>query len=143
MKFDWSGTSDPMALQPGTYRVEITKSEEKTSKNGNPMWELVLKSLDFNCKLCHDRMMLTGNGANMTRGKLKMLGFKDGEDVEAGSLVGLRCWVTVKETPADGQYARKLDVDISAKGSTCGYWSEAPANVVSAPPPVTSDEAPW
>ena len=126
---------DPMALQPGNYHVEITGSEEKVSKNGNRMWELTLRALDFNCKLCHDRMMIDGGGVNITKAKLSALGL-DGK-VEPGHLLGKRVYVAVKETPADGQYARKLDVDISVKGTNAGYWKEKPAAVVE--PVVTPD----
>lgn len=139
MKFDWSATSDPFSLQPGNYRVEITESKETTSKNGNAMWELTLRALDFNCKLCHDRLMLGGGGVNITAAKLSALGFEKGADVEAGHLLGKRCWVTVKETPASGEYKRRLDVDISVKGSKCGYWAEAPGTVVAPVAPVADD----
>lgn len=131
-KFPWSQTSDPLALQPGNYEFEIVKSEEKTSKQGNVMWELTLKSVAFGCKLCHDRIMLGGSpeALNMSRGKLSAMGFKETEDVEVGLLHGRRGWVAVKETPATKEYPRKLDVDISVKGTKVGYWSEKPGDVV-------------
>lgn len=131
MKYDWQGVSDPASLQPGTYAVEITQAEEKQSSNGNMMWVLTLRALAFNCKLCHDRMMLPPNaGANISKAKLSALGFEDLNSVECGHLLGKRTWVTVSLTPASGQYSAKLDVDIKAKGSQCGYWSEKPGTVM-------------
>lgn len=147
MKFPWSQTTDPLALQPGNYAFEITKSEEKTSKSGNVMWELTLLSTAYGCKLCHDRIMLGGSpeALNMSRGKLSAMGFKDTDDVEAGHLLGVRGWVAVKEVPADGQYARKLDVDISVKGTKVGYWTEKPGSLMepSAPIAPVADDTPF
>ena len=120
MKFPWSEAKDPLTLKPGNYEFEISKSEEKRSDSGgNLMWNISLKSLAFNTTLCYDRIMLEGSpkALEISRGKLSALGFKETDDVEAGSLLGRRGWVKVKETPAvlnsDGaeKYARKLEVE--------------------------------
>lgn len=142
MKFPWSDTSDPLALAPGNYAVEITHAEEVQAKtSGARMWNVTLKSISFGCKLCHDRMMVEGGGINITAAKLSALGFEKGEDVEAGHLLGKRTWVTVKDVPASGEYQRKLEVDISAKGSNCGYWKEKPGVLVEAV--VAPDQPPF
>lgn len=144
MKFPWSSTTDPLALQPGNYHVEITHSEDTTSKtSGSKMWNLTLKSLAFNCKLCHDRMMLEGGGLNISAAKLSALGFAKDEDVEAGHLLGKRFYVAVKEKPANGQYQRSLEVDISVKGTKCGYWAEKPGDVVEPTAPVDDGAPPF
>lgn len=142
--YDWSSVSDPLSLQPGTYEVEITQSEEKTSEKGNKMWMLTLRALAFNCKLCHDNLMLPPNsGANISKAKLSALGFKDEElkTVEAGHLLGKRTWVTVKHEEYNGR--KSLRVDIGAKGSKAGYWAEKPGSVTEAGAPSADADTPW
>jgi len=142
--YDWSSVSDPLALQPGTYAVEITASEEKTSGAGNKMWSVTMKALAFGCKLCHDNLMLPPNsGASISKAKLSALGFKDDDlkTVEAEHLLGKRTWVTVKHEEYNGR--KSLRVDIAAKGSNAGYWKEAPGDVKSPDAPSGDADTPW
>jgi len=133
--YDWSQTSDPLALQPGTYAVEITACEEKTSSNGNKMWVLTLKATDYNSKLCNDNFMLPpSNGANISKGKLLALGFAEADlnTLEPGHLLGKRTWVTVKSEPykdRNGVDRTALRVDIAAVGAKCGFWAEKPGQI--------------
>lgn len=124
--FDMDAVADPLALQPGTYYVEITGSEEKqASGSGNRYWNLTLRALDWNTKLCHCICMIDGDGAKITKARLSALGLEG--KVEPGHLLGKRTWVTVKMGQPNGQYAAKLEVDI--KAGQCGFWKEKPGDV--------------
>jgi hypothetical protein len=134
--FDMDSVADPLSLRPGTYAVEITGCEEKTSSSGKRYWNVTLRAIDFNTKLCHSVFMLEGDGASITKARLSALGFTGA--VEPGHLFGKRTWATVKEKPANGQYAKSLELDI--KAGQCGFHKEKPGQIVEASKP---DDVPF
>lgn len=118
---------EDFALAPGIYLAEITHAKEERSKTaGTLMWSVVWKAVDFNTKLCHDRMMMEGGGAKITAARLSVL-LPGRDEADVGDLIGLRAWLAVVQTEYQG--AKKLEVDINAKGSRCGYFAEEPAGV--------------
>ena len=135
-KMNWS--QDDGSLKPGVYLAAVKDATEKTSKNGDPYFSLLLQATDFGKKLCHDTLMLAGGGWGIGKAKLSVLGFKDEPEINAYDLVGRTCYVAVKEGEYNGQ--KKLEVDIRrGKG---GYFELAPDGVLTPAPP-TAEETPF
>ena len=113
------------------HYAEIGKAEEKQSKKGAAMIEVVLKAVDFGgLYLCHDRIMLAGPGAGIGSYKLFALGYGEGEDFQTAELVGKRVYVDCVTESYNG--VERLKVSIDDGTSCCGYWPEreAPEAVV-------------
>lgn len=145
-QIDWEEYNDAPQereqMEAGIYNVEVADAEEKTSAAGNSYFNIRLKDIGSGKSLCFDILMLNGKGIRIGLAKLSRLGFVPGEDNEivAAQLIGKRAWVSVKNDTYEGK--TRLVVDINAKTSGCGYWTEAE-------PPVTEpsdslvDEAPF
>lgn len=127
-KINWEEYNDsPRSVEtmpPGIYHVEVADSEERTSARGDTYFSVRLKEMESGNSLCFDNLMLTGNGLRIGLAKLSRLGFKkeQDEDIVAAQLIGRRAYVCVKEETYEG--TTRLTVDIKAKTSACGYWSE-------------------
>ena len=137
-KIDWEEYNDSPKereqLPAGIYNVEVADAEERTSAAGNKYFNIRLKEMEGGKSLCFDILMLNGKGVRIGLAKLSRLGFVPGQDDEivAAQLIGKRAWVEVKEDSYEGK--TRLVVDINAKSSACGYWSE------DEPPSVASND---
>jgi len=121
---------------PGNYLAEVKRCEFKKSSNGHPMFSVMLAAVDHDMQmLCFDTLMLGGGGHGIGIAKLDRLGFADREALEPGELVGARAIVAVDMGEYQGK--KRLEVDIGAEGSKCGYWlwdgDDAPPVVGAAP----------
>lgn len=127
-KIDWSeqneSTPERSEMPAGIYHIEVANAEERQSASGNAYFSLRLEDLESGRTLCFDIIMLEGKGLRIGLAKLSRLGFKPGDDDElvAAQLIGRRGYVSVAEETWKEE--KRLKVDISAKTSSCGYWSE-------------------
>jgi len=121
---DWSEGDTYAALKPGAYHVEVLTAEERTSKNGDAMFNIKLIAVDWNgAHICFDNIMLAGKGRSMGQAKLVALGIPRGQaEVRPDELVGARAFAFIGEGEWQGK--KRLEVDIS-EGSHCGYWLES------------------
>ena len=79
--------------------------------------------MESNKTVCFDIIMLQGKGIGIGLQKLMALGFsKEDSEIVAAELMGRRAFVALKQETYEGQ--KRLAVDISAKGSSVGYWTE-------------------
>lgn len=134
----------------GTYHVEVLEAEDQVAKtSGSRMIRLILVEPDTDGQVvCYDRLMIEGGGMGITKKKLQALGINlDAADFDSQDLIGRRFHVAVKFGKPNDQGKRFLEVDIAAKGSKCGYWSEAeppPPRVVDGDPSTwPKDDAPF
>tara|TARA_R110002020_G_scaffold8645_2_gene34351 strand:- start:1921 stop:2364 length:444 start_codon:yes stop_codon:yes gene_type:complete len=127
-KIDWEeyneSATQQESLPAGIYHVKVVSSEEKTSAKGNAYFNIRLEDLESGKTACFDTIMISGKGVRIGLAKLSKLGFKPGDDDEivAAQLIGKIAFVSLKEDTYGGN--TRLTVDISAKTSSCGYWSE-------------------
>ena len=138
---DWT-PFDPN-MPAGIYLAEVEKCEEKRSKNGDLMFAVKLRSVDFGRDLCMDWYMLEGPARNMGTGKLKALGFTGTEpSIDPVDLLGRRCFVNV--APSTYRSPKTGEESVSMKPTKCdgaslGYWPEsAPPAGVCKPDPDTT-----
>ena len=127
-RIDWedydSSASQYQSIQPGIHHVVVASAEERESAAGNAYFSVRLKQVDGNATVCFDTIMLSGKALGMGLTKLAMLGFVPGEQKEilAAELIGKKAFVSCKEDTYEGK--TRLVVDITARGSRCGYWPE-------------------
>ena len=122
---DYNESSSPKreSFPPGIYHVEVESAEERTSASGNGYFSVRLKDMESNKTVCFDIIMLQGKGIGIGLQKLMALGFsKEDSEIVAAELMGRRAFVALKQETYEGQ--KRLAVDISAKGSSVGYWTE-------------------
>ena len=130
MSYDISGVSgapDKVNRNEGIYFVQVDGAEGRTSQNGNAMISMKLISVDDYKFVVYDRIMLQGKeGAlSMTKAKLKALGFDLSKGtLEPEQLIGLRAYVAIHLGKPNDKGEQYMEVNIRAKGSKCGYWSE-------------------
>lgn len=126
LPIDWN--ADDGSFKPGIYLARVKEAAFKRSQMGNDMVALTFAAMDFEGrKLCHDNLMLSGNGWGLGKAKLKALGIQEGSVVEVTDLLDRMIYIAVKSDSYNGR--TRLAVDIS-QGSA-GYWPEStpPANV--------------
>ena len=119
-----SSASQFESVKPGIHHVVVASAEERESKKGDAYFSVRLKQADGEATVCFDTIMLSGKGLAMGLSKLAMLGFVPGEreEILAAELIGKKAWISAKEDTYEGK--TRLAVDISARGSRCGYWPE-------------------
>ena len=135
---DWT-PFDPN-MPAGIYLAEVEKCEERRStKNGDLMFVVTFRAVDFMRELCKESIMLEGPGKNMGTGKLKLLGFTGTETtIDPVDLLGRKCFLNIApETYKDKVTMKPTKCD----GASLGYWPESapPANVRKPDP----DETPF
>ena len=137
---DWT-PFDPN-IPAGIYLAEVEKCEEKRSKNGDLMFAVKLRAVDFARDLCMDWYMLEVPARNMGTGKLKALGFTGTEaSIEPVDVLGRKCFVNVAPVEFVNQRGEKQSNLRPTKcdGASLGYWPEsAPPAGVSKPDPDTT-----
>lgn len=111
----------------GVYHVEVNNAEDKTTIKGEKRIALTLSQVGTDGQLvCFDSLMMQGKGLGITKGKLKQLGIDlDKDDFDSQDLIGRRVHVACVFGKPNDKGNRYLEVDIRAKGSKCGYWTEA------------------
>ena len=143
-KLNHTNYTDPSEfthLPPGIYAVEVKAAEEKVGKtSGNAYFQVQFTT--GGQFLCFDTLMLEGNGLNMGLAKLYALGIpSDCEEILAAELIGRTCWVSTKVDTFRDQ--EKLVVDIGAKDSKVGYFTEKPAGVIEAAADGGAEDTPF
>lgn len=106
----WKGGG---VLPPGTYSVEITSAEEKTSGGGNPQVEVELRAIggEFDGGTIRDWLTITEAAFGRIRQFLEAVKYDipAGEfDMPVSGLVGRQCQILVREEPYDGNMKSKV-----------------------------------
>ena len=146
---DWS--PEPSGeFGPGIHLGRVAKCElRKSEKTGSRYFNVQFVADDplggEESTLCFDVIMLEGRGRSIGQGKLKALGFEEGEAIESSQdLIGRRAWLACARETYNGK--ERLKVDISADGSLCGYFFEdqpPPEAATSGVAPVDSIDVPF
>lgn len=120
VEIDWEASE--LSRPPGTYYAEVSDCELKTSRKGDPYFNLRYVQVDGgNQTLCYDIIMLKGGGWGIGKSKLKGLGFGSETSIEASDLIGRRAYLALREDESPTGIAR-LAVDIAV--GDCGMWRE-------------------
>lgn len=109
-------------LPPGTYTVEISSAEEKTSGGGNPQVEVELRAIGGECDggTIRDWITITEAAFGRIRQFLEAVRYTIpvGEfEMPVKELVGRQCSILVREEPYDGQMKSKVKAYEPVNGS--------------------------
>lgn len=115
-------------LPPGSYVVEITNAEEKTSSGGNPQVEVELRAIGGPCDggTIRDWITLTAEAFGRVRQFLEAVKYEipAGEfEMPTTALVGKQCKILIREEPYNGEMRSKV------KAYEIGVSGDVPATV--------------
>lgn len=143
-KVDWSARDQNQAQisDPGMYRVKVVACEERESKSGDPYFSVRLAAVDFdNAFIGFDTIMLEGGGISIGIAKLTGLGIteQDGDDLQPEQLVDREAWAMLEIDTYQGR--TRMQVDIRADESECGYYPISGEEPKGVQKPVADGEA--
>lgn len=101
---------DPGLPAVGTHLGEISGVKQGASKkSGDSYWMVSWKSVETGRPLATDIWMLEGNGATMTRKRLKFFGFTKDAEVDGPDLLGKRAHLAIIHDEWQGELRAKID----------------------------------
>ena len=144
----WAAEEGGGGMEPGIYLAEVRDAEKTHAQtSGNAMFSFKMCVPGGDRVICYERIMLAGSKESLgiSKTKLKTLGVADGKEIDADDLNGRRVFIATKLGKANKDGRQFLEVNISARGSKCGYWPESqpPADVPVATPAKPDDDVPW
>jgi uncharacterized protein DUF669 len=147
MKAAWDDIPDADDFSPipdGEYLMKVAEAEEKQSKNGNPMWKLVLEIVNgqFKGRRVWDNITWSGEGMKRVKLVLSRLGLDLKGDMEVATtdIVGRSAWVTVTQ---ESFWSEKHEKEMKTNKPTFAGYRRAEGGAATEPAAKAEADVPF